>query len=288
MLFAVHKDYYMFECSFSFFSMYVCMLSVVDFNSILSLILILNTTKYEDISQQLPSCLLEKFFWFVTSMMAASDCGRVKCFDLNRGYGFLFNDDNKTELFFHKSDVVQAKDDVRILKYLQPGSRVKFGICKDPKEPNKFKATHVTQIVTFLREDGSAECQDVVWCLGNGYIEICNEYWTGPWYHAKRHCCDINAIVDKGEGDKVKYAPVPSNYTCFLCKSTGDHWIMQCPFRKEEKICATGNICKASEWITEDGIDSETESEEYGYNGIPQLMCGELLRRGMKPWDSKV
>eukprot|EP01083_Nonionella_stella_P046893 125573_1 len=65
---------------------------------------------------------------------------------------------------------------------------------------------------------------------------------------------------------------------CELKNTKGDY--------KETKIfekILNGSLSMCN--VNAEGDRSDSEDEEYGYNGIPQHMCDELLCQGIKPWD---
>jgi CspA family cold shock protein len=59
--------------------------------------------------------------------------GRVKWFDLTKGYGFIVEDNGK-EIFFHRSDVAQREDGS--LPPLEDGQEVLYEAAESPKGPH--------------------------------------------------------------------------------------------------------------------------------------------------------
>eukprot|EP01084_Bolivina_argentea_P178387 308358_1 len=216
--------------------------------------------------------------------------GTIKWFDPSKRYGFILTNDKK-DIFFHQSDVYVLEEfEEKMLKYLKPNANVHFIITKDKKK-NKLKAIHIHLNVTFLRPDGGSEIKGIEWCIDHGWLEICQNYWSGEWYQGQKHCYNIPCTNNSSNKQKV-YSTVPTNYTCFNCKKKGLHWIMQCPLKSKK---SNRNNYSLNETITnlendcdeydDESTDNEYDSDEYGYNGMPQFMCDELLCQGIKPWD---
>lgn len=39
--------------------------------------------------------------------------------------------------------------------------------------------------ISFFRPDGATESKSIDWCLGNGFFEIEEDLWSGPWFYRK-------------------------------------------------------------------------------------------------------
>jgi len=59
--------------------------------------------------------------------------GRIKWFDLTKGYGFIVEDNGK-EIFFHRSDITLREDGS--LPPLEDGQEVLYEIGESPKGPH--------------------------------------------------------------------------------------------------------------------------------------------------------
>ena len=55
--------------------------------------------------------------------------GKVKWFDKRRGFGFIYAEDGKTELFVHYSDIQQEKG----FKFLDDGQDVEYEVGSNEK-----------------------------------------------------------------------------------------------------------------------------------------------------------
>lgn len=64
--------------------------------------------------------------------------GRIKWFDLGKGYGFIAEDNGK-ELFFHRSSVPLTEEGK--LPSLEEGQEVLYDVTDSPKGPQAVKVT---------------------------------------------------------------------------------------------------------------------------------------------------
>jgi CspA family cold shock protein len=64
--------------------------------------------------------------------------GRIKWFDLGKGYGFISEDDGK-ELFFHRSGVPMTEEGS--LPPLEDGQEVLYDVIDSPKGPQAVQVT---------------------------------------------------------------------------------------------------------------------------------------------------
>jgi len=64
--------------------------------------------------------------------------GRIKWFDLTKGYGFIVEDNGK-EIFFHRSDITQGEDGS--LPPLEDGQEVLYETGESPKGPHAVGVT---------------------------------------------------------------------------------------------------------------------------------------------------
>ncbi|MGN0395779.1 MAG: cold-shock protein [Coprococcus sp.] len=67
--------------------------------------------------------------------------GTVKWFNSEKGYGFISDDNNGTDVFVHFSAIVADG-----YKTLVEGQKVTFDTETDPKDPSKFRAVNVTVV----------------------------------------------------------------------------------------------------------------------------------------------
>ncbi|WP_434310946.1 cold-shock protein [Hominifimenecus sp. rT4P-3] len=67
--------------------------------------------------------------------------GTVKWFNSEKGYGFITDEENGSDLFVHFSAIVGEG-----FKTLNEGQSVSFDVEPDPKNSNKFRAVNVTAI----------------------------------------------------------------------------------------------------------------------------------------------
>lgn len=67
--------------------------------------------------------------------------GTVKWFNAEKGYGFITDDANGSDLFVHFSAIVADG-----YKTLADGQKVSFDVEKDPKNEEKFRAVNVMAI----------------------------------------------------------------------------------------------------------------------------------------------
>ena len=67
--------------------------------------------------------------------------GTVKWFNAEKGYGFITDDENGTDLFVHFS-AINAEG----YRTLTDGQKVSFDVEQDPKNPEKLRAVNVTAI----------------------------------------------------------------------------------------------------------------------------------------------
>lgn len=67
--------------------------------------------------------------------------GTVKWFNAEKGYGFITDDANGTDLFVHFSAIVADG-----YKTLADGQKVSFDVEQDPKNADKFRAVNVVAI----------------------------------------------------------------------------------------------------------------------------------------------
>ena len=67
--------------------------------------------------------------------------GKVKWFNAEKGYGFITDDANGSDLFVHFSAI--NSDGYRTL---DEGQRVAFAVEQDPKNSSKMRAVHVSAI----------------------------------------------------------------------------------------------------------------------------------------------
>ncbi len=58
--------------------------------------------------------------------------GKVKWFNRNKGYGFIINDENEREIFFHYKNI----GDPMLRNTISDGQKVNFGIIKTEKGEN--------------------------------------------------------------------------------------------------------------------------------------------------------
>ena len=64
--------------------------------------------------------------------------GTVKCFNADKGFGFLANDDGSDDVFVHFSAITGDG-----YKSLSEGQRVTFDTETDPKNSRKLRAVNV-------------------------------------------------------------------------------------------------------------------------------------------------
>lgn len=67
--------------------------------------------------------------------------GTVKWFNAQKGYGFITNDANGTEVFVHFSAI-----NAQGFKSLEEGQKVTFDTESDPQNSSKIRATNVTVV----------------------------------------------------------------------------------------------------------------------------------------------
>ncbi|MCI8609660.1 MAG: cold-shock protein [Firmicutes bacterium] len=67
--------------------------------------------------------------------------GTVKWFNAEKGYGFITDDANGTDLFVHFSAIVADG-----YKSLTDGQKVSFDVEQDPKNADKFRAVNVVAV----------------------------------------------------------------------------------------------------------------------------------------------
>lgn len=67
--------------------------------------------------------------------------GTVKWFNAEKGYGFITDDSNGTDLFVHFSAI--NADGYRVLNEKQ---KVAFSVVQDPRNRDKYRAVNVTVI----------------------------------------------------------------------------------------------------------------------------------------------
>lgn len=67
--------------------------------------------------------------------------GTVKWFNAEKGYGFITDDENGTDLFVHFS-AINAEG----YRTLADGQRVSFEVEEDPKNPEKLRAVNVSTL----------------------------------------------------------------------------------------------------------------------------------------------
>ena len=67
--------------------------------------------------------------------------GTVKWFNAEKGYGFITDDANGSDLFVHFSAIVADG-----YKTLREGQKVSFDVEKDPKNEEKFRAVNVVAL----------------------------------------------------------------------------------------------------------------------------------------------
>lgn len=67
--------------------------------------------------------------------------GTVKWFNSEKGYGFITDDANGTDLFVHFSAIVSDG-----YKTLADGQKVSFDVEQDPKNTDKFRAVNVVAL----------------------------------------------------------------------------------------------------------------------------------------------
>ncbi len=67
--------------------------------------------------------------------------GTVKWFNDGKGYGFITNDENGTEVFVHFSAI-----NMQGFKALKEGQKVTFDTETDPQNSSKIRATNVTVV----------------------------------------------------------------------------------------------------------------------------------------------
>ena len=67
--------------------------------------------------------------------------GTVKWFNAQKGYGFITNDENGTEVFVHFSAI-----NAQGFKSLEEGQKVTFDTESDPQNSSKIRATNVTVV----------------------------------------------------------------------------------------------------------------------------------------------
>ena len=66
----------------------------------------------------------------VVKTSGATVTGKVKSFDLGKGYGFITQDDSSTEVFVHQESILNAAD-----RNLAAGDRVSFEVTEGAKGP---------------------------------------------------------------------------------------------------------------------------------------------------------
>lgn len=64
--------------------------------------------------------------------------GTVKWFNVEKGYGFITNDDTKEDIFVHFSAIQKEG-----YKSLEEGQKVTFDVEEDPKNSSKKRAANV-------------------------------------------------------------------------------------------------------------------------------------------------
>ena len=64
--------------------------------------------------------------------------GTVKCFNAEKGYGFITNDANGEDVFVHYSSIVSEG-----YKSLNEGQKVTFDMESDPRDSRKLRAVNV-------------------------------------------------------------------------------------------------------------------------------------------------
>jgi hypothetical protein len=84
------------------------------------------------------------------------------------GYADSCDNHNWPQSYFGGNDSDDSDDD-----FGYPGEKM-----------SKAERRRREQEVTFSRPDGTTEGKDIGWCISNGFEEIENGLWSGPWYYS--------------------------------------------------------------------------------------------------------
>jgi tetratricopeptide (TPR) repeat protein len=63
---------------------------------------------------------------------------------------------------------------------------------------------YLSRVVTFYRSDKSTEGKDIRWCLDNGFLEVGDDLWSGPWYFESKDEWDRACKMHSNNKEKLK------------------------------------------------------------------------------------
>jgi len=80
--------------------------------------------------------------------------GRLKFFDENKNYGFLINDDDKSDIFVHYDDLSKANINKELLKSAKNGMsiRMSFSLMKYVGKYDKSKKATDIKLIEIIGE----------------------------------------------------------------------------------------------------------------------------------------